>query len=52
MSPVKPAKKKKRTKYKKGGQDDNMASNMNTTMSGPAPSLFQHPCTSPVPSQQ
>lgn len=52
VSPVKPPKKKKRTKSKKGGQEDNMASNMNTTMTGPAPSIFQHPCTSPVPTQQ
>lgn len=52
MSPVKPPKKKKRTKSKKGGQEDNMASNMNTTMTGPAPSIFQHPGTSPVPTQQ
>lgn len=52
VSPVKPPKKKKRTKSKKGGQEDNMASNMNTTMTGPAPSIFQHPGTSPVPTQQ
>lgn len=36
VSPVIPPKKKKRTKSKKEGQEDNMASNMNTTMTGPA----------------
>lgn len=51
VSPVIPPKKKKRTKSKKEGQEDNMASNMNTTMTGPAPSLFQHPIISLVPSK-
>lgn len=52
VSPVKlPKKKKNPTLIQKKGQEDNIASNVNTTMSGPAPNLFQHPYTSPVSSE-
>lgn len=53
VSPVKLPKKKKKPNPnpKKKGQEDNIASNVNTTMSGPAPNLFQHPYTSPVSSE-